>query len=96
MVKAAAGATAVRALNGRRGKGLAGVGGGGAATGCEASVVPAGPRGWESRPPMFVECCMYGVRFYRDVAVGVDGKELEGSHLLRLRMNMVSLGALTA
>jgi hypothetical protein len=82
MVKAAAGAMAVRALNGRRGKGLAGVGGGGAATGCEASVVPAGPRGWESRPPIFVECCMYRVNFYRDLAVEegsahwVDGKEL--------------------
>jgi hypothetical protein len=45
----------VRALKGRRGKGLAGVGGGGAAIGCEDSVVPAGPQGWESRPPMFME-----------------------------------------
>lgn len=35
--------------------GFAGVGGGGAEVGCEASVVPAGPRGWESRAPMFVQ-----------------------------------------
>lgn len=52
MVKAAAGAMAWRALKGRRGRGRAGVGGGGAEGGCEDSVMPAGPRGWERRAPM--------------------------------------------
>ena len=70
MVKAAAGAIAVRALKGRRrwlppaavpGRRLEGVGGGGAVVGREDSVVPAGPRGWERRAPIFVRvgfgCC---------------------------------------
>lgn len=54
MVKAAAGAMMVRELKGLRcGKGRAGVGGGGAEGGWEDSVVPAGPRGWERRAPIF-------------------------------------------
>jgi len=53
----------VRALNGRRrwlpsaevpGRRFEGVGGGGAGVGREDSVVPAGPRGWERRAPIFV------------------------------------------
>jgi hypothetical protein len=59
IVKAAAGAITVRALKGRRrvvpgSDGLEGVGGGGAGVGREDSVVPAGPRGWERRAPIFV------------------------------------------
>ena len=55
MVKAAAGAIAWRAVKGeRRGRGFAGVGTDGAEVGWEASVVPAGPRGWERRPPIVV------------------------------------------
>ena len=63
MVKAAAGAMACRAVKGeRRGIGLAGVGSGGAETGCEDSVVPAGPRGWERREPMFCLLLFSSVR----------------------------------
>jgi hypothetical protein len=36
------------------GRRLEGVGGGGAGVGREDSVVPAGPRGWERRAPIFV------------------------------------------
>lgn len=60
MVKAAAGAMAVRALKGRRGMGLAGVGGGGAGVGWDDSVVPLGPRGWESRAPIFGDLVLGG------------------------------------
>jgi hypothetical protein len=59
MVKAAAGAIAVRALKGRRRLLLLpeeepGRGSGGAGVGREDSVVPAGPRGCERREPIVV------------------------------------------
>ena len=70
MVKAAAGAMAWRAVKGeRRGRGLAGVGGGGAETAWEDSVVPAGPRGWERRLPIFVYCCL--VQFLTRLALWI-------------------------
>ena len=39
-----------------RGNGRLGEGGGGALTGVEDSVVPAGARGWESRAPILGMC----------------------------------------
>lgn len=51
IVKAATGATTVRELI-RRGKGCLGLGGGPGLLGTEDSVVPPGPRGWESRAPI--------------------------------------------
>lgn len=53
MVNAAAGAMIVRRLI-WRGKGLLGDGGGGTLAGTEDS--PPGPRGWESRAPIFGDC----------------------------------------
>lgn len=61
MVKAAAGAIAVRALKGRR-RVVPGRESGGAGVGREDSVVPAGPRGWERREPIFVVFCGRMVR----------------------------------
>jgi hypothetical protein len=56
MVKAAAGAIAVRALKGRRRVVPGRESGGGAGVGREDSVVPAGPRGWERREPIVLFC----------------------------------------
>lgn len=42
-------------------EGLEGVGGGGAGVGCEDSVVPAGPRGWERRAPIVLLGGMFEV-----------------------------------
>lgn len=58
---------AVRALKGRRGMGLAGVGGGGAGVGWDDSVVPPGPRGWESRAPILGDLVSGGLGGFWDV-----------------------------
>jgi hypothetical protein len=59
-------------LKGRRGMGFAGVGGGGAEVGCEDSVVPAGPRGWERRLPIVSRCwcCCFEVGYWVENVVG--------------------------
>jgi hypothetical protein len=66
IVNAATGATTVLLFKGR-GNGLFGDGGAGALAGTEASVVPPGPRGWDSRAPMVVWMLLYIVVQENDV-----------------------------